>query len=257
MDKKVRIQLFSKEGIPLSDRLVTQGPEFYSGPKEKHKGIAKIEFTFEDSKDVEDSIEYLNRLMLDLPIREVGKQGRKKKNTQDIKGSDFNAEKYVDDLLAESVTQDVFIKHLRKDGYRIVESDFLQSVLPEFQMKKLHGKNYHWLVRLSKVAKDPINDKYDPTLIVGVKLVGDTGRSDKMVIYELGDFTRSIKVELGKDGPKKIPIDHLKFPPYMVESDRLYFSKEYRALKNDPKREKTSRYKRWEKWVTFPDNAKI
>jgi hypothetical protein len=53
MEKKLRIQLFDDEGRMVDDRTVSQDPEIYSGPKENHNGLFRIEFTLNTKDDVE------------------------------------------------------------------------------------------------------------------------------------------------------------------------------------------------------------
>ena len=259
LKKNVRIQLFDKEGL-VSDRMVTQATEFYMGPKELHEGQFRIEFTITEKKDAEDAISYLKKLIGDLPIKTVkGKQGRKS-STSTNDDDDFSTDKNVviQNILDENKdNQDNLIKALRAIGFKFLTSDHLKMYLPDtYKVSELHLSKYDWLVRRIKLAKDPRNDRYDPQILVGLKI--SEGRDEKIVVYTYGEKKLRMSIPL----PKKKMItlaktNLIKFPTYMNEEERLKWGIEHRSLRTNPAKKPSKFYMRWFKDVTVGDELKI
>lgn len=255
--KNVRIQLF-KDGEMTSERMVSQGPEFYNGPKEKHDGPMRIEFTIDERSDAESAIKYLQQLVLDLPIKTVkGERGRKaaEVNNDDI----FNENKVemVYDTIDNCSDQDSMIKQLREMGFVFVESDFLKHfIIPkEYEIKNRHLETYQWLVRRTREAKDPKNDKYDPQVLIGIQIFGK--RSEKIVLYNYGEFKQSIKVKVPEKAISAKKTNLIKYPSYMNEEERFKWGTEHRLLFNNPAKKPSKFYMRWVKDVQVGDELKI
>lgn len=245
--KTVRIQLFDKKGM-LSDRLITQVAEFYQGPKEKHEGPMRIEFTFEDSSDVNGAIDYLKELSGLVPIRETSGRGRKANDHDNDKQFSADKEKILKETIEEfSKNQDTFIKALRDMGFIFVTGDYLKHIIPEeYIIKERHIKDYDFLIRKVKEAKDPKNDKFDPQIIIGIGL--STGRKDKMVSYLYGEFKETFKIKVPDKNPLKASKTNLiKFPHYMEEEERFKWGLEHRALFNNPDKKPSKFYMRFSK----------
>lgn len=246
MEKKLRIQLFDPDGKMLSDRLVTQEPEFSKGPNEKHDGPMRIEFTLDSQPDIEKAKRYLDQLIGILPLGP--KKGRKvlSKKIHDPE----HRETFLENILSISEDQDQLIKNLREKGFKFVMTDFLKTFdfFDKLDIKKVHLENYQWMILLNKPAKNPKSDKYDPMLLFGIKLMDE--RSDKVVIYVNGTFHKSVKLEI----PEKSEIDFkktdmIKFPHYMVEEEREKFRYEHRQYKDNPEKKYSKFYKRWKPFV--------
>jgi len=256
LKKSMHIQLFDKTGM-ISERLVQQAPEFYVGPKEKHKGPFRIMFTFETADEINDAIEYLRKLALDAPIKVTGVRGRTP-NEKTIDKLDNSLEILLEDAKkAAKGDQDKFINYLRDLDFVFLNSPSLKIQIPKtYEIKKKHLDKYQWLIRRSKVAKDPRNDKYDPQLLIGISIFGD--REKKMVVYLYSELIKSLFIEV----PHKEAIDFtktnlIKYPPYMHEDERFKWGIEHRVLFNNPEKKPSKFYLRWVKDVKVGDELKI
>ncbi len=226
LDPKIRIQLLNKEGAIIGDRLVAFASEVYTGPKEKHQGALKIEVDLHDKESVEKFKAYLDRLVGDLPIGVK----KLKKIDEEVLG-----EHPVDDMIAKltkCADQDKAIAYLKGLNYRFVDYQFIEELMDD---KKLIFTPYHeshptyqWLVLCTKQAKDPANDKYNFSLMVGIKIMGKT--RDKILIYKEGVFDSTLpilppaKSEFNMKEKKKLTV----FPKYMTILER----KQWRGFNN-------------------------
>lgn len=256
----IRIQLFDDNGL-FSDRMVSQLPEFYAGPKEHHHGPLRIEFTLVSKDDVTSAIEYLRTLTGDLPLKAKGTTstpGRKTSTTSNDDIFDNNKEQIIKDLLElHKDNQDTLITELRKSGFIFVHSDFLKFVIPDtYKLKDIHTTKYEWLVRRTKEAKDPKNDKYDPQILIGISIMNE--RSDRVVLYTYGEYVNRYKIPVpAKKAIKLSKTNLMKFPHYMNEEERLKYGVEHRTLFNTPDKKPSKFYMRWFKDVTVGDELKI
>lgn len=261
VEKSIRIQLFTPEGIIISDRLVKQLPEFYAGPKETHLGPLRIEFTLEDKDDTNGAIEYLRRLTGDLPLKVKGTPGAIKKTSSQLNNDevfDNNKEQIIIDLLHRNEkNQDDVIKELREMGFIFITSDFLKWVIPDtYHIKEPHKEKFQWLIRRTKEAKDPKNDKYDPQILVGISILEK--RNDRIVTYIYGEYKDSFRIPVPEKKAIKLSKTNLmKFPHYMNEEERLKFGQEHRLLFNNSERKPSKFYLRWYKDVQIGDELKI
>ena len=259
MVKKTRIQLFTKEGLPIQDRLVDQKTEFYNGPSKSHDGPMRIEFSMEDSSDVDSAIEYLKKLTGLLPIVEktTGTRGRPASTKGFVE--DISREIMLKEVLNTSKDQDDFIKTLRT-GYDFVflDSDRLKMLIPEaYNIKSRHLDKYQWLVKLTKQAKDPRNDKFDLALLIGLTILPENERSEKIVIYLNGEFSSQEKLELPKSPMTFKKTNLIKYPHYMVYEEREKWGIEHRMLLANPDKKPSKFYIRWSKDVQVGDELKL
>lgn len=248
MEKKVRIQLFDQEGRLIDDRMVSQDTELSSGPKMQHNGPLRIEFTFNERADVGMAIDYIKRLIGDLPLESKVKKIKKLPKVMDIADSEENLTKLINEI-RELVNQDFLIKRLRDEGFVFLTTDYIQELFPQIVIKENH-EAFQWMTRCIKIAKNPANDKYDPMLLVGINLFE---RNEKVVVYLNGEFHKSFKIKVPekiKEGVDKTNV--LLFPKYMVQEEKDKFRYEYRLLENDEKKEPSKFFKRWYKFVTVP-----
>lgn len=259
MKGKLRIQLLTKEGIPVSDRLIDQTTEFYQGPKEPHDGQMKIEFHLTCQDDTNKAIDYLKKLTGLLPIetKTTATRGPKTKTTIIDDADDKSRENFIIETVNSSKNQDEFINTLRKLDYRFVNSDMLKTMIPEaYKIKEVHLGKYDWLIQRTREAKDPRNDRFDLTIIMGISIMDK--RNPKIVVYLFGEFWKSFKLEV----PKKNPITQrntnlIKYPHYMTYDEREKWGIEHRMMKLNPEKKATKFYKRWVKDVTVPDELKL
>lgn len=255
MKKNVRIQLFTPEGGMVGDRLVSQMTEFYAGPKEKHEGPIRIEFTLENKDDAESAITYLKQLVGDLPIG--NKVKKVSTTTSQINSSEDKLEITTQLLEKYKDNQDELIKEFRDMGFYFVSGDYLKYLTPEaYNIKEIHTKNYQFMVKRIREAKDPKNDKYDPQIILGIKIMGE--RSDKVLLYAYGEYVDRFKLEVPSKKPLTfVKTNLIKYPPYMQEDERLKWGNEHRILFNTPDKKASKFYKRWYKDITVGDELRI
>lgn len=259
MVKKLRIQLFNKEGLPINDRLVDQKTEFYQGPKDKHDGPLRIEFSLENQDDVNGCIEYLRKLSGDLPIEQKSTQGRGRPSLQKQFIPDNSREVMLKEALDNAKNQDEFINMLRKEhDFVFIDSDRLQMLIPEaYSIKQRHLDKYQWLVRLTKQAKDPRNDKFDLALLIGLTILPESERDEKFVVYMNGEFTSNHKLELPKNAMTFKQTNLIKYPHYMIYDEREKWGIEHRLLLQNPERKPSKFYERWAKDIQVGDELKL
>ena len=244
MEKKIRIQLYDPEGRLSSDRLVTQDPEFTSGPKITHDGPIRIEFSLMDKDDIDKAKTYLGQLVGTLPKPEP--RGRKPL-TQEM-GDDESRAELLEDALKQTDDQDKLIAYLRDHNFVFMTWDFFSTFDFKVDIKEKHQETHQWLIRQLKRAKNPKSDKYDPMLMIGIKLLGD--RSEKIVIYLNGEYHASVKVDIpGKPKETFKKSGMMKFPKFMTEPERDKFRFEIRQYQANPNRVLSKFYKRWAEYV--------
>lgn len=257
ISKNMHIMLFEDNGVIKSERLVKQDPEFNSGPKEKHNGPMRISFSLVDKKDVEKAITYLEKLSLDLPLGAIKKPVGRQPSSMES-NLDYNRhEQVLKDAIDNSNNQDEFIKSLRELGFIFTVSEHLKLIIPEaYEMKKIHLDNYEWLIRRTKEAKVPTNDKFDPQLLIGIKIM--EGRSNKVVIYLNGEYKEKKIIKIPTKKALTVKNTNLiKYPDYMLPEERLMWGNQHRALFNDPSKKPSKFYMRWVKDIEVGRELKI
>jgi hypothetical protein len=242
---KMRIKTLKKDGTLIKDRLVTQNIEFTSGPSEKHKGPINIEVTLRDQGDIDSFKIYLDKLTGDLPI--IPKKVYKTKTSTALL-SEEPIKDLLFDIKAKCKTQDDVIKFLRERNFVFVTHQFLEDRKIKIELEKNNHKNYQYLIRLIKEAKDPKANKYDPQLLaqllVGIKFMETMG--SKVLFYMYGKFKESSELPWSKKSDinfKKITLT--KFPGYMLADEREKFRSEEAKLKRDPKLKPSKFFLRW------------
>ena len=249
MEKKVRIQLFTAEGVLYSDRLVEQDPEMAKGPKEVGSPMMKVEFSFLENGDIEKAIKYIQQLAGVIPV-EASTKKIKKSEVPDID----NREQFLTTILeTPKGNQDDLIKFLRENDFVFVMTDHLESMGLPIKLKTLHKEKYQWMIRLVKRAKNPKSDKYDPMLVFGISLMGE--RDEKLVVYLNGEYKTKFVSQI-PDKPRETfkKSGMIKFPQYMTLEERERFRIELRPLLDDPTKEFSKFFKRWMQYVeNLPD----
>ena len=247
-EKKIRVQLFDEESRLISDKLYKQGSEFVTGPKFSHNGPMRVEITMDTQEEVEKAITYLRKLSGILPLEA---KERKKK----VGKISSDSEDYVESIRNIVMTvkdQDELIQSLREQGFVFVTRDLLHTMdrfdQVEWKEEDWRTDKYQYMVRVIKESKNPMMDKFDPTVIIGIRIYKK--RSDDVIVYEYGKFTQTLSIKIPAKMKESFTTQKLHiFPEFMSEKEKERFRKEYREMERDPDKEPTPFYLRWNKWV--------
>lgn len=255
---KMRIRLFDpKHGSLISDRLVEQSTEMRMGPKEVHKGPMNLEFNLQTQEDVDQLVEYIQKLKGELPIQAPGEKKPKAKKIDAMLSEKEPLEDLLRQAKAKAKTQEKLIEFLREFNFRFVATDVvLDNAVdhPDQLTLKDNHHGYQWMVRLVKEAKDPANDKYDWRLVFGIKFLGET--VEKVQVYLWGKYEKTWTVPW--EQPKKINFKRVEkvysFPEFMDYADRKRWRKENRQRiaaeeKGLPMPEATKFFEKWTPYV--------
>lgn len=240
----MRIQTFDPDFNMLDDRLVSQDTELYKGPTSTHLGPLKVEFSLFDKDDVDACITYIKKLKGDLPIELKVKKPKSPPDSD----SDEGRERLLYEV-TEATTQEAAIKILREEGFVFLTAQDVEDygVFPLSDA----DKNFEWMVKLTREAKDPANNKYDPTVRFGFKIMGP-----KVESYILYNFDKRYEKELPWKSSKEFNFKKVNLTKYhsaMVEEERLKFSKELAKLRKDPELEPSKFFKRWAPYADFTE----
>lgn len=251
--KKIRVQAFDLDGVQLNDRLVEQDIELNTGPKEPHKGPLKIEVNLFEKNDVESFITYLRKLTGDLPIEAPGKEKVKKP------GKVLLAPEQREDIIKDVLTlgsQDEIIEYLRGQGFEFLTFDYINSLGLDTGITPDHQDKYQWMMKLVKKAKNPLNNKYDPMLCLGFKLIGKKISTFIIYLYQK-------KYKIGKSDwvdKQKVSFKNtemIKFPAYMIQEEKDKFRVELYQLRSNPDRSPSKFFNRWANDIEFKDKTQI
>jgi len=248
ISKKMRIQLFDKDFNQITDRLIDQDIELKNGPKEPHKGPMKLEFSFFDKKDIENCISYLNKISGVLPIEvKVSKAKKKEKIIADK--SDLLKAWLEDESKLKVRNIKSVLNNLRREGFIMMSYDILTLLqIPILLNDEIERENYFLLYQQRK-AKNPLNDKYDPTLIFSLNFLDKKSDSIVVSVYLYGKFTEVLTYDNDTKKLKVLPTAALRFPPFMIEEERIKFSKEHRELSDNSEKKPSKFYERWAPYV--------
>jgi hypothetical protein len=247
-EKKIRVQLFDEESRLISDKLYKQGSELISGPKFTHNGPMRIEITMDNQEDIERAITYIKKLSGMLPLEA-------KKEKKKVGKIESDSDDYIEsmmDMITECKDQDELISNLRNQGFVFVTRDLLHN-MERFEKVNWEEEDwitdkYQYMVRLIRESKNPMLDKFDPTLIVGIKIYKK--RSDEVKFYKFGELTNNLDIPVPGKAKESFTTQKLHiFPEFMSEKEKERFRREYRDMERDPEKEPTPFYLRWHKWV--------
>ena len=234
--KKIRIQGFDIEGNQLIDRLVEQEIEFNTGPKEPHDGPLRIEVNLWEKEDIDKFIKYLKKLTGQLPIT-IGEPKVKTTKAGKVLLAPEQREQIINDIISLE-SQDECIKQLREFGFEFLTFDYISSLNLNTGIEDLHKEKYQWMMKIVKKAKNPLNNKYDPMLVFGFKLIGK--KIGTFVIYLYQKKHKVVKkpwVDKQKVSFKNTEM--VKFPTYMIQEERDKFIIELYALRQTPHKKLT------------------
>ena len=263
--KKMRIQLFDEEFNQLSDKLIAQDTEMYHGPAEVHKGPIKVEFCLFEREDVDQCLLYLQKISGGIPIETKVRKIKKSETT----GTEDSRDEFLKTIKGIE-TQDQLINFLRDEEFIFLSSEQAE----DYELFEVPGEfqEYQWMLKLVREAKDPKNNKYDLTVKVGIKIIGE--KSSKVVLYH---FNEGELIETPWKNPNKSAnykkLGMAKFPPYMVAEERMKFSKELSEYRRDKEKKNdeslkyasmfngpedfTRSFKRWTPFVEFAEKDEI
>lgn len=255
LNKKLRLQLFDPNFNQINDRLVGQDIEFSKGPKEPHKGPMKIEVCLFEQEDVDALIAYLGRMRGALPLETKTK--KLKANTAINQDDAGWREALLEDLKING-SQEALIQDLRGRGFVFLTWDSLpQKPKPIEAVAEEELAEYQWMLLRVKEAKNPINDKYDPTLMLGFKLLGKKVKKYLVMQYLETVVELALPWEDKHDNLFK-KTEMAKFPNYMTLEEREKFRIELYKYRKAPEGFEFSKFfKRWATDVDFREKEDI
>lgn len=260
--KKMRIQLFDKEFNQLSDKLIAQDTEMYHGPAEKHEGPIKVEFCLFERDDIAQCLAYLQKISGSIPL-----DTKVRKIKASTPSSLETERETLLTTIRELENQDELIKFLRDEGFVFLSTEQVEDygLFPIAE----DDTEFQWMLKLVREAKDPKNNKYDLTLRIGIKIIGE--KQEKLILINFDE--REIVETPWKNPTKSTNYKKLgmaKFPTFMVSEERMKFSKElaqYRRWKELPTSETkppkysaedfTKAFKRWTPFVEFAEKEEL
>lgn len=248
--KKMRLQLFDGGLNQLEDRLVSQDTELRKGPAEVHKGPIKLEVCLFEKEDIDRVVLYINQLVGYLPVELTPKKARKEV------GEYTDDKSWRETLLAEIIqleSQDEMVARLRKEGFIFMTSEHLADLgLIEWAKEQDHLTHFQWMIKLLKEAKSPVNNKYDPKLLIGFKLLGEKTEEVYSLLHGSPEMYHKVWKKANKVTFKKSEM--AKFPVWMNAEEREKFRTElYKARKatDEAPHEFSKFFKRWYQDVDF------
>lgn len=255
LNKKLRLQLFDENFNQLSDRLVGQDLELDKGPKEAHKGPMKIEVCLFDKADVDAFIGYLERVQGKLPLESKTKKIK-------LQAIDTNADGWREEFITkiqglinngDIPTQEILITHLRSNGFVFLTWDALpEQVNPPTEEAQDYPdmSMLQWMLPITKEAKNPINNRYDPKIMFGFSLIGKKLSKVYVATYLELNLVIPIKWE-NKNENQFRKTEMSWFPQYMTLEEREKFRIELYKLRKEPEMVPSKFFKRWYKDVDF------
>lgn len=255
---KIRITLYNKDGSLESDRLVDFQTEMYAGPKANHDGPVRIDVQFNTRDQTDRIIDYIKKLNGSLPIDTT------KRTTRSAPATTNMSQDVTQDIIQEvkkKENQDQVIEYLREMNFQFICYDHLVDIFNknswELNIEKDSHKELQYMVRVLRLAKDPKNDKIDPSLIVGMKIVGDPIKG--FHLYQSGKLLTSIKMPWPTDGKInfKVKQKFYDFPASMLIDERSKWRAEDRKVHTNPDYVPTPFYTRWKPFVTIHQPLKI
>ena len=141
---------------------------------------------------------------------------------------------------------------MRECGFVFVTRDLLSSIETFNKVdfiETVDVDKYQYMVKLIKESKNnPMLDKYDPRLLVGIKIYGK--RKNTIHLYLNGEYMGTQDSVVPKSSSEVFENQKLFiFPEYMEEKEKEKFRKEYRKMEVNPEEQPSEFFKRWLKWT--------
>lgn len=249
--KKMRVQLYDSIMNQIEDRLIQQDVELRKGPGRNHEGPMKLEFCVFERGDVEAIKTYLDQISGKIPLESKTPKTYKSRKASTQYDSDAESwRKEMVEKILDMERQDDMIAHLRESGFIFVTHDHLKDAgIFSFENLNAGLSNFQWMIKLLKEAKNPVNNKYDPTLLVGFLLLGEKAETGYIIHHgELTTFKKPWR-SINKVTFKKTEM--AKFPHYMTAEEREKFRIELYKHRKDPELKFSKFFRRWYKDVIF------
>ena len=248
--KKMRLQLFDKEFNQVEDRLVSQDTELYKGVKELWEGPLKVEVCLFQKSDVETFKEYLDKLVGNLPLDPP----KKKRGRTKFKVSSPSYREELAEMVKKEADMGTVVANLKETGFIFTSVEFLKDLgLPIAMPEDLSYEDYRWLVKLTRKAKNPLRNKYDVSVLVGVQKF----KKDKVefVVVSAGELLVQVN---GIAQPKDIKVPprfKVKFPHFLTPDERVKLSLEIGELRKEGNKDQkpSPLYRRWI-WAVAKEN---
>jgi hypothetical protein len=175
-----------------------------------------LEVNIAEPTDIDKVIEYMDKLRGKLPITstKTPKPTKDKVNPYQEIFQAIKAKEYIEDI----------IEYLTEINFRFISQQFMEERSAGDPQVWPKDFNYQWMVRVLRYAKDPANDKFDFTLLVGIKFMGK--QSDKIYIMFNGEKKAVLLRKWRKDNSainmkkKKVA---MKFPDFMTIEERKHW----------------------------------
>lgn len=242
----------SQTHIIQSDRLVDQMTELNNGGEEAENYYVTLEITIFDQSSAQLAKTYIDQITGDLPS--FFRNSPTNNKGQKIAGPLMH-DNYMELIseISKLKNQEVLIEKLRGMGYFFYATDHLIELGLPIQIERDLDTKYQWLVKRTKEAKDPQNDKIDSNFIVGVKIVGK--KFEKVLVYyrnpQSPDLFLKRQPPIKMSWPEEPQINYkkikvtLKFPSVMTHDDRKKWRNENEKVKRNPNYVPTKFYERW------------
>lgn len=253
---KMRIRLVDpKSGYLISDRLIDQAIEMKKGPTDVHKGPIGLEFNLNSQESVDEMIDYIRKLKGELPLIKPDKKSPQNKTLEKMLKEKDALGDLLKQVKAKAKTQEDLIKILREYNFMFVDQGTAQD-LPSKEMLTLREKDierdYQYMVRRIKEAKDPANDKYDWRLVFAIKIIGE--RIDLVQVYLWGQHAEFMKLPWADK--KKVNFKKVEkiysFPEMMDYAERKKWRMENRkVIKAEEAGVKFDASKFYRKWKPY------
>lgn len=254
---KMRIIGRDENGSIVNDRLVDQAIELSQGCKEKFNGPVTLEVTLGHKDTLPALIEYLRQLNGAIPLSEKTTTYIPKSKTVIMAHDAY--QQFIREL-GEFKDQEKLIEYLRSFGFNFYTNQHLEDLGIKINLKEKHDR-YQFMVKRVKATKDPLTEKLDTHVVVGIKVIGN--HFDKVHVYYRNpemeqEDTLVYHSLIRMPWPENHTINFKKakigwkFPKHMGMEDRKKWRKEQAMLERYPERKASKFYDRWK-----PDVIKL
>ena len=224
-----------------ADRLVDQASALNDGAEEMEGYYVTLEVTIFDKVSAELAVNYIKQITGDLPsfLRKAPIKTTQKENGGLFMNDSY--QKFIKEL-SSTKDQEALINNLRDLGYHFYSTDHLVELGFAISFADEKHEKYQWMVKRLKEAKDPVNDKLDKNLIIGIKIAGK--HFEKVHFYYRNPQSAELFLKLHSTAKIAWPEQHhinfkkmkvtLRFPQYMTYDDRRRWRTEHEKLKRNP-----------------------
>jgi len=135
------------------------------------------------------------------------------------------------------------ISYLKERDYKFFQASFIKEVGFSLELKKKSHKKFIFLTRVLQETTNPLKDRYDFNVLVGICLDHST---DKVLIYLEGKYYTSLSLGWPLDTKVNFKsVKGRKFPKEMSLDDRFKWRQEDYKLIRDPRIKSSDFYNEW------------